>query len=95
MGTNFAALLGLELTLAKHWALALDIASTHTLKTRFKGVTKDAVGNHKLGYSLSLAPAIEYNFNGNIGIIAGVWLTAFGDNTPDFINGVVAINIYI
>lgn len=43
---------------------------------------------------LSLAPALEYNFTANVGIIAGVWFTVLGRNTAQFVDGLVAVNMY-
>lgn len=37
---------------------------------------------------------MEYNFNASVGIIAGVWFTVVGRNSPDFISAVMALNIY-
>lgn len=99
-GPSFSADLGLEYTLARHWALALDVLYVHSNHTRFsghKGKT-DGVTNvigAPSSEQFSLAPAIEYNFNNNYGIIAGVWFSVAGRNTAEFINGVVAFNIFI
>lgn len=98
-GQIFSADLGLEYTLARRWALALDVLYVHANHTRFSGQkgTTDGVPNSVGGPSseqLSLAPAIEYNWNGNYGIIAGVWFSVAGRNTAEFINGVIAFNIY-
>ncbi|AHE67004.1 hypothetical protein [Legionella oakridgensis] len=43
---------------------------------------------------LSLAPAIEYNFSANYGIIAGVWFSSRGKDAPDFMSTVVAFNAF-
>jgi len=94
-GTAFPVLLGLEYTMTQNWALALDVASTFTCKSRFKGTTIAPVGTNTWSYSLSFAPAIEFNYTVNVGLIAGVWVTAFGRNTPNFINYVIALNWYI
>jgi len=87
--------LGLEYTITKCWALALDVANTAALKTRFEGTTIAPVGNNDVTYVLSLAPAIEYNYSAAIGLIGGVWFSVYGINGFDFINGVIALNIYI
>ena len=87
--------LGLEYTMTRHWALALDLVSIYTAPTRFKGTTLCPVGNKTHSYTLSIAPAIEYNFNFNVGLIAGIWTTLVGRNTYNFINGVVAVNVFI
>ena len=98
-GPVFSTDIGLEYTLAQRWALALDVLYVHSNHTRFsgrKGET-DGVPNsiaHPSSEQLSLAPAIEYNWNGNYGIIAGVWFSVAGRNAADFINGVIALNIY-
>jgi hypothetical protein len=98
-GPFFTADLGMEYTLARKWALALDVLYVHSNHTRFsghKGET-DGVPNAIGGPSseqFSLAPAIEYNWNGNYGIIAGVWFSIAGRNTTEFVNGVIALNIY-
>lgn len=42
--------------------------------------------------SFSFAPAVEYNFKKNMGIIAGVWFTGWGRNSSRFVNGLVAFN---
>lgn len=94
-GSAFPMILGLEYSLTQHWALALDVASTYTMGTHFKGRTIAKVGHRDWSYSLSFAPAIEFNYNANVGLIAGVWLTGFGANTTDFINGVIALNWYV
>jgi len=98
-GAFFTADLGLEYTLAQKWALALDVLYVHSNHTRFKGHKgeTDGVANSVGGPSseqISLAPAIEYNWNANYGIIAGVWFSIAGRNTAEFINGVIALNIY-
>ncbi|MCB1827280.1 MAG: hypothetical protein KDH94_02560 [Coxiellaceae bacterium] len=45
--------------------------------------------------SFSIAPAIEYNFNGNLGIIAGVWFGVDGRNTPEFASYVFSLDASI
>lgn len=42
----------------------------------------------------ALAPAIEYNFNENIGVIGGVWFPVSGINTSHYITYVLAINAF-
>lgn len=98
-GAFFSTVLGLEYTLARNWALALDVLYVHSNRTRFSGHkgTTDGIPNFVGGpssESLSLAPALEYNWSGNYGIIAGVWFSVAGRNNAEFVNGVVAFNIY-
>lgn len=42
----------------------------------------------------TLAPAIEYNFSANYGIIAGAWFTVAGKNTPAFFAPMITLNAY-
>ena len=92
-GNSFVSIVGLEYTLTKHWVLACDFQYLHNNKTRFKGKTIQSVGGPS-SEQWSLAPAIEYNWSPNLGLIAGVWFSAAGRNAPDFASGVVALNIY-
>lgn len=94
-GDLFEVLIGLEYTLTRYWALALDIESDLFFPTKFKGCTIDPVGINAISYQLSFAPAIEYNYSHNLGVILGVWFTAIGRNSTAFINGVLAMNFYL
>jgi hypothetical protein len=47
------------------------------------------------GHTWSLAPAIEYNFNSRVGVIAGAKLTLSGRNATAVIIPVAAVNIVI
>jgi hypothetical protein len=42
----------------------------------------------------SVAPAIEYNWSKNVGLIVGSWFSFAGRNSVRFISGVAALNIY-
>jgi hypothetical protein len=50
--------------------------------------TRHNLGNGGIGSGtqdqISLAPAMEYNFSENYGVIAGVWFTVAGRNIPQF-----------
>lgn len=41
---------------------------------------------------ISLAPAMEYNFSVNYGVIMGVWFTVAGRNTPAFVTPMFQFN---
>jgi hypothetical protein len=98
-GATLFADIGLEYSLTQNWALALDVLYIHSNHTRFsgrKGKT-DGVTNSIGGpssESFSLAPAFEYNWSSTCGLIAGIWFSVAGRNASEFVNGVVAINIY-
>ena len=91
---------GFEINLSKNWAFAGDIIGDWATKTRFKGnpgFNSDG-SQAKIGpgssFQFSLAPALEYNWNANIGLVFGVWFTAMGRNSPQFTSGVVAFNYF-
>ena len=90
---NFFFDIGTELTLTKNWAFAMDIVGSWYGKARFKGKT---ILPNKLppATQFSLAPAIEYNWNGSLGIIFGPWFTVAGRNSVKFTSGVFAVNYY-
>ena len=91
-GWAYEIVLGSEFTLSRHWALALDIDFVTTAATTFEGTTIASVGRDYRSDLLSFAPAIEYNFNANVGLIGGVWFTAYGRGSIDFTTGVIALN---
>jgi hypothetical protein len=94
-GNQFLVLGGLEYSLSQNWVLALDLQYQHNNKNRFSGYsplgTKPTRPSREL---FALAPAIEYNWSDNLGIIAGPWFSVAGRNTQKFISYVVAINVY-
>ncbi|MBI5274667.1 MAG: hypothetical protein HY860_06425 [Chlamydiales bacterium] len=99
-GNQFTFFAALEYNLSIHWGLACDIEYFYTNKTSFSGTpgvtTTGSVASSSRPSSeqWSISPAVEYNFNENIGIIAGSWLTFAGRNSQAFISGVAALNIY-
>jgi hypothetical protein len=94
-GNIFLILTGLEYSLTQNWGLALDIQYQHTDKRRFSGHsfpgTKPVFPSKDF---FALAPALEYNWSANFGIIAGPWFTVAGRNALDFISYVIALNFY-
>lgn len=98
-GPTLSAGFGLEYTLSQTWALAFDALYSHSAKTRFSGHAGSTGGvpNSIGGPSsehFSIAPAIEYNWSPNYGVIAGAWFSLAGRNSSEFANGVIALNIY-
>ncbi len=101
-GCVFTALQGFEYSITHNWALALDIEYRHTNRNRFSGHSPKVAGVSTKPVNSSaeifyLAPAIEYNFNANIGVIAGPYFSIAGRNsnrTPAFLSWVLAVNVY-
>ncbi len=100
-GQNFLTTVGLELTLTKRWVLACDFTGRWRKKTRVSGKAgKNEEGEEALlGFPFSrrftIAPAVEYNFSENLGIIGGSWFSVAGRNAVRFWSAVFAVNYYI
>lgn len=94
-GNSFQGIVSFELTLNKNWVLAIDNVYTHTEVTQFFGSPGITFGGtyadvgKPSSEQLSFAPAIEYNFSSNFGIIAGCWFSALGRNSAEFRSGVI------
>lgn len=94
-GGAFVFLYGAEYSLTKNWVLALDVLYQHTNRRTFSGYSPPGTAPSSPSKELFLlAPAIEYNWNANVGIIAGPSLTVAGRNTERVISYIFAINIY-
>lgn len=95
-GNAFNVDLGFELSINQPWVLALDLVYNFSEMTTFTGhpgtTTQDGSTLASVGsaYSdqLSLAPAIEYNFNANMGLLFGAWFTVYGKNDSNFVSGI-------
>jgi hypothetical protein len=98
-GISSTAIFSFEYTFTQNWVFALDSVYVHTNKNRFSGkpgVTSTGdvaqVGNPS-SEQVSFAPALEYNFSANFGIIAGAWVTAWGRNVTQFRSGVINFDV--
>ena len=96
-GNSFNADFGIEMSFNQHWVLATDVVYTMSNRTKFHGhfgLTADgtpaSVGG---GFSdnLSLAPAIEYNWSANLGLLAGVQFSVYGRNSTNFISSIISL----
>ncbi len=52
----------------------------------------DNIGSGNVA-EITLAPALEYNFSENLGIIGGAWFTLSGKNTPAFISTMIELTM--
>lgn len=100
-GNGFLADAAWEYSVTHNWVLALDVLYEYDANTHVTGVNAGDLSalpvemNSGAAHSVSLAPALEYNFNSRIGVIAGAKLTIAGRNTTQLIIPVAAINIVI
>lgn len=94
-GNVFTCDAAFEYNLTQNWVLASDLYYARSSKTTFKGNpgTFGNIGNPSSD-QLSLAPAIEYNWTINVGLITGAWFTLAGRNSNYFRASVTALNIY-
>ncbi len=77
----------IEFNLTQRWALSCDLRYRHHDKGQFSGTSQVPISLPSKD-SLSIAPAIEYNWSQRLGMTGGVWFSLMGRNYPKFINGV-------
>jgi hypothetical protein len=101
-GETFFADLAFEYSVTRNWVLATDIDWEHDGNTRVEGgygasltPSLPAYGVQDSGADelLYLAPALEYNWNARMGIIAGARIAAAGRNVTATLTPVAAINM--
>ena len=98
-GDFFLADASWEYSLTRSWVLALDVIYRHDASVRVTGrnildptsppIRFDAGSSQAFGF----APAIEYSWKGNLGVIFGVRVIPAGRNTSATITPAVAINM--
>lgn len=79
--------------IGKHGKARRFAASPHRLFPNRHNIGNDTIGNGTLD-EFTLTPAIEYNFSENYGVIAGIWFTVAGKNTPVFATPMIMFNAY-
>jgi len=96
-GNFYTITFAFEYNITQNLAVAMDIQYAHNNRTRFhgkKGITstgEQATIRQASNDQLSLAPALEYNWSANVGVIGGVWFSILEKNIAAFINGVFSI----
>lgn len=83
----------IEVTLSQNWVFSCDFVGYWVGKNRFKGETA-FLNTSPSSIQLSMAPAFEYSWSSDIGIIIGSWFTAFGRNSAQFVSAVAALNYF-
>lgn len=93
-GNNFSADLAFEYSLTRSWVLALDVIYNHNNNAVARGMQngQPVVLNSGTSDSLGFAPAVEYSWTPNIGVLAGVRIIPKGHNTPASVTPAIAIN---
>jgi hypothetical protein len=93
-GNGFSADAAFEYSLTRNWVLALDVIYNHGNEAIARGTQngETIVLNSGTSDSLGLAPAIEFSWTPNIGVLAGVRVIPKGHNTPASVTPAIAIN---
>lgn len=97
-GDGFNADLAFEYSATRNWVLALDVAWQRDASTRVTGTYPDGGGaaRHDArsggSHALILAPAVEYNWTPNMGVIVGARIIPAGRNITASVTPAVAFN---
>ena len=104
-GNFFAVDPAWEYSLTRRWVLALDVPYRHGESTRVSGFDIADANRGQSASSvwlssgpsdaLGFAPAIEYSWKPNLGVLVGVRVIAGGRNTAATVTPAVAINIVL
>ena len=102
-GPSFFGDLAFEYSATQNWVLATDVWWEHDGNTRLQGSYLPPRGSllasalfaldSGAGELLYLAPAVEYNWNARMGVIAGARIAAAGRNATATATPVVAVNM--
>jgi hypothetical protein len=80
----------------RRWVLVLEVLQNYAGGYRLNGIDRAGKlvqtrgGNEA---TTALAPAVEYNISGDMGIIAGVEFSAAGRNTPSYVAPQIALAV--
>ena len=80
-----------EYSITRNWVVASDLVYMYTGNTMLSGA--NGITNLGDNHSLAFAPAIEYNWTANAGILFGVRFFPAGRNTAASITPAIAINM--
>lgn len=100
-GNSYSVDLAFEYTLTQRWVPVFEALYVNVGNSTFNGNPGFTPGGTvaSLGggaeHAASLAPALEYNFNANLGIIGGVWFSVTGPHAARFTTTTIAINYFI
>ncbi|HET6554597.1 MAG TPA: transporter [Dyella sp.] len=103
-GNSYGIDVAAEYSLTRRWVLAMDGLYNHNGNTRVTGAdTIDPFGGPPLPRNLHMnsgtsdywgvAPAVEYNWTPNIGVLLGTRVIFGGHRTPSSITPAIALNV--
>ncbi|NGX62968.1 MAG: hypothetical protein KR126chlam6_00372, partial [Candidatus Anoxychlamydiales bacterium] len=94
-GGTFNGILAFEFSFTQRWVLASDFVHVRSAKTTFKGTAGTnpdgtaASSTNPSSHQTSIAPALEYNFSANLGVLAGAHFSIHG-NATSFKAGIIS-----
>lgn len=101
-GMSFYADLSFEYSITERWVLAMDMTYSDDRNTRVDGVNGVTAGGFPYPQNVTLnsgpseafgvAPAIEYNWTPNIGVLLGTRIIFGGHNTVGTVTPAIALN---
>jgi len=95
LGDGVAANVGVEYSINRHWAMASDLVYEYEDTTRVRG--HDGLGAVDLtlpsSWRVSIAPAAEYHWSDNAGVILGALVSLDGRNSAAIVSPQVAVNL--
>lgn len=88
-----------EYSVTRNWVLGLDLVTSRTASTKISGTTMSAGGSLSTvrfdlprAQSWGIAPAIEYSWRPNLGVLLAARFIPRGHNVPGSVTPAVAIN---
>jgi hypothetical protein len=101
LGNQYKVDLSFEYSLTSRWVPVIEFYYAHSDRGQISGIQRTASGMVHLPANGSpsteyfeIDPAIEYNFNSNIGIIAGAQIAVTGRNSGATVIPQFAVNMY-
>ena len=93
-GNSFSADASFEYSLTRNWVLALDVIYNHGNATTTRGFQNGQSVERNSGSSdgIGLAPAVEFSWTPDLGLLVGARIFTKGHNTPASVTPAVAIN---
>ena len=92
---GWEATFGFEYALNARWVLATDVVYERNrgFETSGESPAGAFASVHGSSWRTSLAPAVEYHFNDNVGLIAGAFVSVAGRNSSVIVAPQVAVNV--
>ncbi len=98
-GHEYKLNFGFEGSLSKKLSTVCDVVYTYSDASFFQGssgTNQDGsipINGSSSSDILSIAPGLEYNFDANSGLVAGMWFSVYGRNENDFIGGILTYQV--